>query len=241
MIKVAICDMDICCRKKIRLLCEEFFAEKHLKYTISQYSSGEEMLSDEYPDILLLDVRLKRINGVLVKEILQKMCADTRIIFLAENRNFMSEAFGKNVFAFLMKPVKKEVLYAKLEEIIQDIEGQFQYAFCKDGADVVKVRFRDIVCLEVVGRMTKVYAKSSKEHVHIYTVERPLNKWEEVLPQELFIRTNRNHIINKLYVIDIKEKIELDYQIIIPIGTIYRDKVWEYFYEFHKGRIHCKK
>ena len=40
-----------------------------MKYQILEYASGEELLQDDYPDILLLDIEMKRINGILVKEI----------------------------------------------------------------------------------------------------------------------------------------------------------------------------
>ena len=77
MINLAICDVDMMARKNIKIMCEKYFEDINVEYQIKQYSAGEDFLIEEASDILLLDVRLKRMNGILVKEILEKINADT--------------------------------------------------------------------------------------------------------------------------------------------------------------------
>lgn len=236
MIKLAICDADMMARKNLKRLCEKYFEDKAIEYQIEQYSSGEELLTNVEADVLLLDVKLKRISGILVKEILEKIDADTRMLFVSENRNHMADAFGKNVYGYLVKPVKENVFFQKLNEMILDIHSESQYVFCKNGNEVVKVCFKDILYIEVAGRMTKVYVKQSGEIIQRYTTEMLLCRWEEVLPLERFVRVNKRQIVNLSYIVDIKNEIELINQIIIPIGAIYKERFGEKVNEFRGKR-----
>lgn len=236
MIKLAICDIDMMARKSIRLLCEAYFESKNLEYEIKQYSAGEDLLVEGYPDILLLDVRLKRISGILVKEILEKTNADTRILFVSENRNHMADAFGKGVYGYLVKPVKEALFCQKMDEMVSDIRAQSQCVFCKKGYEFYKVRFKDILYIEVSGRGTSIFVKSNDLELQQYATDITLARWEELLPEEQFAKANKRQIVNLLYVVDIKSEIELVNQIKIPIGVICKEKFGERYDEFKSRR-----
>ena len=160
MIKVAICDMDMLFRKFVGLLCEKIFRELHMDCQVRQYSSGEDLLADEYPDILILGVKLRRMSGVTVKEILEEIHSDTKILFVSENRNYMSEAFGKNVYGFLNRPIKEILFCEIMEKMVSDIQYQRQMIFCNCDGEIHKIGFKDIVYVEVAGRKTKIYVKT---------------------------------------------------------------------------------
>ena len=236
MIRIAICDTDILFRKKLRLLCEAYFQEKELEYQIQQYSSGEEMLAESNPDILLMDVKLKRINGILVKEILEAINAETRVLFISENRNHMSDAFGKGVYGYLIKPLKEELFHQKMDAMLSDVYQQSQYTYCKEGCYIKKVFFKDILYIEVAGRMTNTCVKGTENKLYCCTASKSLCQWEEVLPSEQFVRVNKRQIVNLAYIVDIKSEIELINFIKIPIGARYKDSIWEKNNEFKSRR-----
>ena len=236
MIRLAICDLDMMARKNVRLLCEEYFRSRDIEYEIRQYSSGEDFLIEDFSDILLLDVRLKRMNGILLKEVLEKMNADTRILFVCENRNFMADAFGKNVYGYLIKPLQKGVLNQKMDEMVLDICKQSQYIFCKGEDAFEKVWFKDILYIEVCGRRTNIFVKKKNVEMRRYFADINLARWEEMLPKDRFVRANKRQIVNLIYVIDIKNEIELINQITIPIGVICEKIFREKYNEFKSRR-----
>ena len=80
MIRIAICDAEEKSRTQILDFCKIFFDKKLIEYKISEYSSGKSLLMEEFPDILFLNPELKYIDGILIKEILYKMHADTKIV-----------------------------------------------------------------------------------------------------------------------------------------------------------------
>ena len=241
MIRLAICDADMIARKETRLLCERYFRQKGLECQIEQYGAGEELLVEAHPDILLLDVRLKRINGILVKEILETLNADTRILFIAENRNYMADAFGKNVYGYLIKPLKVENYFEKMDAIVADIKLQEQYVFAKRDEKIEKVFFKNIIYVEVRGRKTGIYVRKTGMEIVQYITDLSLSKWEKLLPKEQFIRTSRSQIVNLMYVVDIKRAIELINGIKIPIGEIYRERFLRKYDDIKQARgLHRK-
>ena len=240
MIKVAICCSGIQIRKKIAQLCEKIMVEFRTEFQVEHFSSGEELLVGDYPQVLILGVQLKRISGISVKEILEKVGANTKIIFVAENRNFMSEAFGKNVYGFFTIPLKEEMFCEILRKIIQDVIHQSYYVFCMRDSEIHKVYLKDIVYMEVCGRKTKIYVREDKGKLTEYVSEKSLRQLEEELDSKQVIRANRYQIVNAKYIVDINRQMELENQITISIGKAYKDKIKEkmYEYRFARERIH---
>ena len=238
MITLAICDGDMMARSKTRLLCEEYFKNKSIECQIKQYSAGEEFLVEEYTDILLLDVRLKRMNGILVKEVLEKTEADTRILFISENRNYMAESFGKNVYGYLIKPIKENVFARKMDEIMSDIYAQSQYVFCKKDYEIHKIRFKDILYVEVSGRKTSVFVRDKELGVQQYCADMVLATWGELLPKEQFVKANKRQIVNLAYVVDTKCDIEMVNEITISKGIICEKDFQEKYDEYKSGRTY---
>lgn len=237
MITLAICDVDMRVRKNIRVMCERYFENRGLEYQILQYAAGEELLLENSPDILLTDVRLKRMNGIFLKEILEKIHADTRIIYISENRNYMSEAFGKSVFGYLIKPIKEPLLYQKMDKVVDDILQQSKCVFLQKDYQFYKIWFKDILYIEVSGRGTRVYLNSKDDQMKVFATEISISRWEASNLGQNFCRVNKRQIINLKYVIDIKDEIELINQIKIPIGLVYKEKLIE---KYEKCKIRRK-
>ncbi len=236
MIRVAICDFDMRHRKHIKDVCEKCLEDLNVEYQMKQYSSGEEMLSEEYPEMLILGVKLKRISGIGLKEILEHMNAETRIVFVAENRNHMAEAFGRNVYGFLNYPIKEKAFYEIVERMVRDIQYQTQKIFCYQDGTGHTIYFKDIVYIEVAGRKTKVFVKKDKNQVHEFLVDKTLKNWEEVLPKDVFVKGNRRQLINLKYVVDINRQVTLINHITISIGNVYRNQMRERMNEYQSRR-----
>ena len=234
--KVAICDLDMQFRRKLQAWCLSYFGEYGINVEISHYSSGEELLLADEPDILFLGVRLKGISGITVKEVYEKKSVSTRILFVAENRNHMAEAFGRNVYGFGIKPLDEAFLRCKLDGMIEDVCNQSQCLYCLKDSDVVKVEYKDIIYIEVSGRRTRIVVRRSKGQEEVFRVTKSLVEWERILPKEKFVRGNRRQILNLMYVVDINSQIELINEHKISIGEAYQHRVWERFHEFQSGR-----
>lgn len=186
-IKIAICDDIKEYRGNVISCCEKYFGNKA---EISCFSSGEELLaSTEEYDILFLDIEMSEIDGIMVKNQFEAADKQTKIIFLTSYEERVFEAFGKNVVAFLRKPLKwdayKEAmdrlkLFEKEEWIEVDCDGQ-----------VKLILVSDIRYIEAQDKYTKAVTRDKE-----FLVRKSMKEWEVILPEDEFCRVNRSFFIN---------------------------------------------
>ncbi len=148
MLQIAICDTIEYNRKRISLFCEKFFADKFINYEIQEYASGESLLLQDFPDVLFLEIEMKQIDGILVKEILHKLNAATKIVYVSNKLEKIQEAFGKNVYAFLEKTVEYEIFSNYMKVLLRDIETERDRIFCKQHNEIQKIFYRDIMYIQ---------------------------------------------------------------------------------------------
>ncbi len=186
--KVAICDDEAVYREDILEKCKILLNDYAVSYNC--FSSGEELLETGIDfDYLFLDIEMKDMDGIHVKDLLEKRKDKCKIIFLTSHSERMIEAFGYNVIGFLTKPVKEELLIpiiAKIKEfnnnqLVEWEENGTYYAFEAD----------DISYIEAQDKYTVVIVGNEK-----ILVRRTLKKWEEILMNNDFCKVNRSYLVN---------------------------------------------
>ena len=233
MVTIAICDDEQKFRKNMSAFCQQYMEEKDMLYEIKEYESGEAFLMEESPDILLLDITMKRISGLIVRDILVRSHAKTRILFVSENKRFMSEAFGKNVYGFLQKPLHYERFCEKMEEILYDIEDSQQYMYCRKGQDIEAVYFKSILYVEAHGRYTRIYVQGEKEY---RTSDKGIRMMKKILAPFHFVQCNRMQVVNFRYVTNLQEEVELINGVCLSLTESYRSGIYKE-YKRWGGRI----
>lgn len=79
-------------------------------------------LKEEIPDLLILDINLEYINGIKVAEIIESVPGAQMPILFVSHYNFLERDIKSrlcsNTVSYLQKPLKKEALILKLENIL---------------------------------------------------------------------------------------------------------------------------
>lgn len=99
-------------------------------YNVSCFSSGEDALKDIYqdkPDLLLLDIMLKGINGLDVCRILKEdsRTSDISIIMLTAKNSSSDivKGFTYGADDYVTKPFDKEILLARIKAVLRRNKG----------------------------------------------------------------------------------------------------------------------
>lgn len=131
MISVVICDDDEESRRELKEFCGRYF-EGDTEIELSEYDSGKKFLKEQskrrvkygetWPEILLLDIEMKEIDGIEVKNKLAGAKTGTRIVFVTSHDELMEEGYGKYVFGFLTKPLQYEKFQIKMKQVLEDLE-----------------------------------------------------------------------------------------------------------------------
>ncbi|MEO9891991.1 response regulator transcription factor [Aurantibacter sp.] len=124
MIKVAITDDHLLVMQGIESMLQ---FESSIKIT-GKYSSAEktlEALSEEQPDVLLLDINLPDINGIDLCKQLLGLYPELKIIALSshDDTNFVKRILKNGASGYLLKNTSKEELLEAFETVLSD--GQY--------------------------------------------------------------------------------------------------------------------
>lgn len=234
MIKIAICDSSQCEREKILEFCKKFFYDKPMNYELREYASGESLLVEDFPDILFLDVEVSKINGLLIKDILYKMRADTKIHFVSDTMEKIQAAFGKNVYAFSTKPLSYEVFHENMIMMVEDICEQKSFIYCKNKKEMVKILFKDIFYIKAYGRYTKIYLRETED---FWLCDKSIGEWYLDVENMEFLSCHRSYLVNIFYIKAVDKDIELINGNHIPISNTRKNEFYDAYNAYIRSNV----
>lgn len=200
--QIAICDDEKEIREllagKVQGICPEA--------DISIYKTGEELITGEQPDILLLDIQMPGRNGMEVARELRKKWKDAILIFVTAMEEYVFQAFDVGAFHYIVKPFTDE----KLEAVLKNAKAQYQekqkrrqgnlreqeerYILVQKGGIHTKVFLKDIVYAEVFNR--KIMIHKTDGELEYYG---KLSELEKQLGEDFF-RPHRAYLVHFKYV-----------------------------------------
>lgn len=204
MLRIGICDDDPEIRRRLHSFCERFFGEEQCE--VSHYGLGEEFLKKgcgEYcPDILLLDIEMEGMDGIQVKNILQRQKEKVRILFVTSHEELALEGYGKHVFGFLVKPFDYEQFEQKLRPAEEDLEQEERYVTLKMSRPGRQTRMSDILYIEADGKYVKVHLATGEGPLYD---ERSIGTWEKELAGSDFTISHKSCLVKLAWVKQIRD------------------------------------
>lgn len=194
---IAICDDE----KEIRELLGNKIRTLYPNIKLTFYASGEELLADEAPDILLLDIQMPGKNGMETAKELRRRGNKTIIVFITAVASYVFESFDVEAFYYLVKPFTDEKLKDVMERAVrrwQDTvslrEAGSQTLLLTVKGVHISVSLDEIIYAEVFNR--KMILHTRKEKIEYYGKMRDLERQAG----EDFFRPHRAFLINLQYV-----------------------------------------
>lgn len=205
-IKVIIADDDLPSKTLLG-----YFIDLLSEYKIvGTAANGQELIQlvkQEEPDIVLVDILMPGINGVDAAKICKEMIPSLKIIFTTGSDEFAVEAFNLSAVDYIVKPIEKVRLFVALEKAKQSIELQKKNdsATVSEGKLAIKshnvfhyILIEDILFIEKVGRKSIIHTENNT----FETLE-SLQDLEERLP-EYFYKTHRSYLVNLRKIVKIE-------------------------------------
>lgn len=166
---------------------------------------GFELIQEQHPDILFLDINMPEKDGFELLEMLDEVPIT---IFTTAFDEYAIKSFEYNALDYLLKPINqkrfdlaiekaKEKLAGKREESSKKLTESSQI-FIKDGEKCWLLKIGDISHFEIVGNYTRVFFEDQKPMLY-----KSLNQIEEKLPEENFFRVNRQQLVNTNFIKDV--------------------------------------
>ncbi len=233
-IKIGIVEDEIIIADNIAATLEQLGYE--VTEPAANYTEAIEMIENEKPDLLLLDIQLggKKDGIDLAWHIKQNYSVP--FIFLTANADAVTVERAKQVEppAYLVKPFNKDDLYSSIEiclhnfnkrSAVQKPEEKNDYfildaLFIKDGHVFFKVSYTDILYLE----SDHVYVKVHTIY-KVFLVRASMQQYLENFDANKFYRVHRSFVVNLDKVDGINELYILVKGKEIPIAKTYREEL----------------
>jgi len=125
MINIAICDNSENDISVIENFIIEYMNNKKMKYIISKYMTGEELLeSSKIFNVVFLDIEMgEGINGIAAGKKFRNINREAKVIYTTSFCQYFEQAINSvHAFAYLEKPVLRDDFFSQFDEVLSLIE-----------------------------------------------------------------------------------------------------------------------
>lgn len=209
--RVVIVDDEPLARERLKRLLQEFPGYE----VVGEAGDGEsalDVIDDEEPDLVLLDIRMGGIDGLQVARQLAEMDVPPAVIFTTAYSEHALSAFDASAQGYLLKPIRLDKLREALQRVRKptrahkpQVKGaeeggkpkrEFVLATTRDG--LVRVPVEDILYFLADQKYTTVC------HLHgEVLIEESLKTLEQDFAP-LFLRVHRKALVNTRYIAGLK-------------------------------------
>lgn len=184
------------------------YLEKHAQIeVIAECGDGFEgvkEINDKKPDLVFLDVRMPKINGFEMLEIIQH---EPKIIFTTAYDEYALKAFEANAIDYLLKPFSQERFDKAIDkwltsgspgtELASFSETRFKQpdeqhrVVVRNGNEIIIIPTDEIEFIEAYDDYVKIH-RGQKYHLK----KKTMNYFEETLDPSKFVRVHRSFLLN---------------------------------------------
>ena len=205
MITIGICDDELIYREHLKEIIEVYLAERGMNAEVMEFQDGSELMScDTILDILFLDIEMKTMSGIKVKEEYAKNQVDSIIIFTSSHSEYTREMIGRNVYHFLEKPIEKEHIYQVMDDVCPELKKD-KIIELEDAGEVYLIDYSKIKYIIAQDKYTRVFMEEEE-----YLLRKNMKYWKDVLPENQFCEINRSVIVSFSHFVKSGDSVKLD-------------------------------
>ena len=150
-IKIAICEDEKVFSNQLINFIQEWAKSKDIFVELFSYINAEEFWehwrnSEDY-DIIFLDIKMDKINGMELAKLIRKTNEDIAIVFTTNMKEYVIQGYTVSAMHYLLKPVKKEICFQCLDKVL-DNRIQKKYFLFNDLEKTFRIPYEDIIYIE---------------------------------------------------------------------------------------------
>ena len=218
--KIAICEDQAVQVNLLNNKIKKWANDYDIEGTINNFTTAESFLFewedyDKY-DIIFLDIKLGKISGVELSNIIREKNKNVDIVFVTGFFKYALHGYKVGALQYLMKPIKISDLYFclnKTQERISNKNDKYMMIL-ETPKKYIKLNCNEIHYCIMFSPYIDIHTSSEK-----ITVRKKISELEREIPSKYFIRCHRSYIVNLKYVKSItKDSVVLESGIRIPIS-----------------------
>lgn len=241
MLKIAVCDDEKYYRDYIKRLVLNEFRVRKICCEVDLFDSGDKFLElgeavTKYR-IVFLDINMEGTNGIETVKEIRKRTSELYVIFVTVFITYAIEGYKYDVVRYLLKGndnfegLLTECIDAILNKINFQVEvREFDFVEGKKNVNLEKIYY-------IESNLHKVVFWIKEESLERFSLYEKLNRIEEKIKNQKFIRIHQSYLVNMKHIISIKNyKTVLDNGEELPMSKAKFKAAKEAFIEY-KGEL----
>lgn len=190
---IGICDDEKIWLNQITALCSQTCSMLHICADLIPFSSGKEVLQYQPPlDILFLDEEMPLLSGQKVKEIFDMESRETMIVFITCHSEILYDAFGRNVYGFLHKPLDASAFKALMQKMLNRLTS-FSFLEIPDTNSLYRrLPYDTILYIKAAGSYSTLVLKNGET----ITLRKGLSRLEADIDYRYMLRIHKSYMVN---------------------------------------------
>lgn len=130
-----------------RKLIQQFADSSNIDFSITCYSSSEELLADFTPykySILFMDIYMDGLPGIEAAQQIRRQDESCLIVFLTSSSDHLPQAFRCHAFDYLQKPVTQKDISRVLQDALRLMQTDIQYLEFTYNRQTVRIPHNEI-------------------------------------------------------------------------------------------------
>ena len=198
MLLIAIVDDERSDSSALKALVDTYFQQNRQAYMIHVFNGALDFIrSTENHDIVFMDIRMDKLDGLEVARIMRKINTDSVLIFVTHMAQLAIKGYEVDALDYVLKPVNYYQFCTKLSRAVQRVQrrrgGQVVLQLAGGGMQVLSTG--DIYYLETHDRLLWYHTTKGE-----FSVRASLASAEKQLAQYHFSRCNQCYLVNLKYV-----------------------------------------
>ena len=198
-------------------------------YILKEYRDGLDFIriAEEY-DIVFMDIRMDKLDGIETARVLRKVNRDTLLIFVTHMAQFALKGYEVEALDFIIKPTDQFSIDFMLTKALRRIENRAGVALALKTADgVVKVRSNEVYYVEIFNH-DLIYHTTQGD----FRVRGQLSDVARRLADHHFILCNRSYLVNLLHVTSVNSEYLTVNGVQLPVSRSHRKEIERRFINY---------
>ena len=235
--KIAICEDEHIFSEHLVGYISEWAKEQSAFVETFVYATAEKFLDEWYDsedyDIIFLDIKMGKMNGMDLAKVIRRTNSDIPIVFATNMREYVFKGYSVSAMQYLLKPVKKHECFDCLNKVFQGRKAK-KYYIVNDIEKTVKIPAAEIVYIKMFSH-TATMVTTGKEYALRKTISQLLTE----LDDNLFIKCHKSFIINIRHVESVSNKnfVTMSNGEEIPLSKDIATQINDMFIKYNKNKI----
>lgn len=201
-----------------KLLTELFYEDIEIIGTFNTSGEGLKGIVQLNPDVVFLDVEMPDLNGLELNSLIPEHIT-TKVIIVSGKEKYALEAIKQSVFDYLLKPISIVDLKKTIDKLKNAIYNSYEITLKEPILNqrimvnrhdkTIIINFNDIKYIEADAACSIIYYENKKA-----SSTKRFNHYEDLLPQNLFIKIHRSCLVNVNYIQEVIKQDGVGYLIL---------------------------